>query len=55
MLPLSASDVRRIAATLEECEFDRIWGAWWGRVIRSAAKEIVRESATRYVRASATP
>jgi hypothetical protein len=52
MLPLPASEVERMVATLDEWEFDRIWGAWWGRVIRSGAKDVVRESAERYVRAS---
>jgi glyoxylase-like metal-dependent hydrolase (beta-lactamase superfamily II) len=51
MLPLAASEVLRIVATLEEWEFDRIWGAWWNRVIRSQAKEVIRASAERYVRA----
>jgi hypothetical protein len=52
MLPLPASEVQRIAATLEEWEFDRIWGAWWGRVIRTDAKAVVRDWVERYVRAS---
>jgi len=51
MLPLPASEVLRIVAALEEWRFDRIWGAWWGRVIRSGAKDVVRTSAERYVRA----
>jgi hypothetical protein len=51
LLPLSEAEVRRIAATLEEWEFDRIWGAWWDHVIRAGAKTVVRESAERYVHA----
>jgi hypothetical protein len=51
MLPLPASEVIRIASTLEEWDFDRIWGAWWNRVIRTAAKDVVRTSVERYVRA----
>jgi hypothetical protein len=52
MLPLPTSEVQRIVGTLEEFEFDRIWGAWWGRVIRSDAMNVIRQSAERYVRAS---
>jgi hypothetical protein len=51
LLPLSEAEILRIAATLEEWEFDRIWGAWWDHVIRAGAKNVVRESAARYVRA----
>jgi hypothetical protein len=54
MLPLSAAEIRRIAGTLEEWEFDRIWGAWWGYVIRSDAKDVVRSSVARYLRALGT-
>ena len=31
--------------------FDRVFGAWWGRVIESDGKERVRASAERYVAA----
>ncbi len=51
MLPLPASEVERIVAALEPWEFDRIWGAWWGRTIHADAKAVIRESAARYVRA----
>jgi hypothetical protein len=51
MLPLPASEVERIVAALEPWEFDRIWGAWWGRSISVNAKAVIRESAARYVRA----
>jgi hypothetical protein len=51
MLPLPASGVERIATALEPWSFDRIWGAWWGRVLRADAKAVVAESARRYVRA----
>ena len=52
MLPLPGTEVRRIVEALDEWEFDRIWGAWWGRVIRTGAKDVIRESAERYVRAA---
>ena len=51
MLPLPASEIRRIVRTLDEWKFDRIWGAWWGRVIRARAKDVIRESAERYTSA----
>jgi glyoxylase-like metal-dependent hydrolase (beta-lactamase superfamily II) len=51
LIPLPASEVSRIAAALEPWDFDRIHGGWWGSVITSDAKEIVRRSAERYARA----
>ena len=51
MLPLPASEIRRIAAVLEEWQFDRIWGAWWGLAIRAGAKEVVHTSVERYLSA----
>jgi hypothetical protein len=51
MLPLPAREVERIVAALEPWEFDRIWGAWWGRTISRDARAVLRESAARYTRA----
>jgi hypothetical protein len=51
MIPLPAAEVQRIAATVEPLAFDRIYGAWWEKVIKRDAKEAVRRSAERYVRA----
>jgi hypothetical protein len=51
LVPLSAHEVERIAAALEPWLFDRIYGAWWDRVIRAGAKDAVRRGAERYVRA----
>ena len=51
LIPLPAAEVERIAAVLEDWDFDRILGAWWGRLIAADAKEVVRRSAERYVRA----
>jgi glyoxylase-like metal-dependent hydrolase (beta-lactamase superfamily II) len=53
LLPLPAREVGRIAAALEPWAFDRIYGAWWGRVVREGGKDVVRRSAERYVRALA--
>jgi hypothetical protein len=52
MLPLPAWEVEQIVAKLDGWEFDRIWGAWWGLATQSGAKDVIRESAERYVRAS---
>jgi glyoxylase-like metal-dependent hydrolase (beta-lactamase superfamily II) len=51
LIPLPAPEVERIAAALEPWEFDRIYGAWWDRVVREDGKNVVRRSAQRYVRA----
>lgn len=53
LIPLPAREVERIAAALERWEFDRIYGAWWDRVVPSGGKGAVRRSAARYVRAVA--
>lgn len=51
LVPLPASEVERIAAALEPWQFERIYGAWWDRVVPSAAKEAVRHGVDRYLRA----
>ena len=48
LIPLPETAVQGIAAAVEPFAFDVIYGAWWGRVIPSGAKEIVRRSAERY-------
>jgi hypothetical protein len=53
LLPLPAREVGRIAAALDPWEYDRIYGAWWDRVIRSDAQGAVRRGVERYVRALA--
>jgi glyoxylase-like metal-dependent hydrolase (beta-lactamase superfamily II) len=50
LIPLPAREVERIAGALEPWDFERIIGAWWGRVVRAEAKDVVRRSAERYVR-----
>lgn len=49
LIPLSAAEVRRIVGVVEPYSFDRIYGAWWDRVILSDAKNAVRRSAERYI------
>jgi hypothetical protein len=51
LIPLGAASVERIAASVSGLEFDRIYGAWWDRIIPSGAKENVARSAARYVKA----
>ncbi len=50
-IPLSATAVERIVKAVEPFTFDRIYGAWWGKVVQQDAKNAVRRSAERYVRA----
>jgi hypothetical protein len=51
LIPLPGWDVRRIADALEPFDFETMYGAWWGRIVRGDAMGIVRRSAERYVRA----
>jgi glyoxylase-like metal-dependent hydrolase (beta-lactamase superfamily II) len=51
LVPLPAATVRQMAEKLEPYEFDRVYGAWWGRVVDGDGKERVRASADRYVAA----
>jgi glyoxylase-like metal-dependent hydrolase (beta-lactamase superfamily II) len=55
LIPLPPSAVRRIAAALAPFAFDRIYGAWWGRVVTADGAEAVRRSADRYVLAVSEP
>jgi hypothetical protein len=51
LIPLPASEILRIRGRIEELEFDRLYGAWWDRVIDHDAHERVLRSADRYVAA----
>ena len=51
LIPLPEEAIYRIVAALEPFEFERIWGAWWGRFVRRDGKGAVLHSAERYVRA----
>lgn len=51
LIPLSAGSVERIQDRLEPFGFDRIYGAWYGRVVPSEGKAAVRRSAERYLAA----
>ncbi len=51
LIPLPAAAVRRIVAAIEPYQFDRIYGAWWDRLVASDAKAAVVRSAERYIAA----
>jgi hypothetical protein len=48
-MPLSAAVVSRIVGRLEPYAFDRVYGAFWDRVIASDGKACVERSAKRYI------
>jgi len=51
LIPLNKTAVQRIVAMVEPLQFDRVYGAWFDRVVASNAKESVKTSAARYIRA----
>jgi hypothetical protein len=51
IIPLAEAAVQRIATALEPYPFEVIYGAWWDRLVRRDAKDVVRRSAERYTRA----
>jgi hypothetical protein len=51
LVPLPASEVERIGAALERWAFERIYGAWWYRVVPSDAKAAVRHGVARHLAA----
>lgn len=51
LIPLSAKTVKRIVEAVEPFPFDRIYGAWWGKVVTTDAKRAVKRSADRYIQA----
>lgn len=51
LIPLPVREVRRIVGTTEPYAFDRIYSAWWDRVLEVDAKARLAASAERYVRA----
>lgn len=50
-IPLSAEGVRRVVALVEPFEYDRIYGLFWDRVLPDNARERVKLSAERYIKA----
>ncbi len=51
LVPLAPKTVRRIAAVIDPYPFDRIYGAWWPRVIETGGKAAVARSVDRYIAA----
>ncbi|VAW30862.1 hypothetical protein MNBD_CHLOROFLEXI01-2487 [hydrothermal vent metagenome] len=51
LIPLSAKAVEGIVTAVTPYAFDRIYGAWWDRVVKSEAKTAVTRSADRYIAA----
>jgi len=51
LVPLPERDVQAIAAAVEPFDHEALYGAWWGTVIPTGAKDIVARSAERYGRA----
>ena len=51
LIPLPAAEIERIRDVLETVEFDRVYGAWWDRVVLEDAKAGVLRSADRYLAA----
>lgn len=51
LLPLPPRAIERLAQKVEGLDFDRIYGAFWERVIPTNGREIVRRSVARYLAA----
>jgi hypothetical protein len=51
LIPLPAREVARIRERVAELEFERVIGAWWGRVMDGDARAKVLRSADRYLSA----
>ena len=51
LIPLPASEIRRIRDEIEQFHFDRIYGGWFERDVSTDARNAVLRSADRYIRA----
>lgn len=51
LIPLPAAEVRRISDTVKQYRFERLYGAWFERVVQSDARNAVLRSADRYIKA----
>jgi glyoxylase-like metal-dependent hydrolase (beta-lactamase superfamily II) len=51
LIPLNKTAIQRIVASVEPLAFDRIYGAWFDRVVVTNAKAVVKASEARYLRA----
>jgi hypothetical protein len=50
-IPLGRAEIDRIVEVIKPLKFDRIYGAWWNRVVATDAWNVVRRSAERYLKA----
>src|SRR5690606_31885134 len=50
-IPLPVREVERVGAAVQPFAVTRIHGRWWGNVIETGAKDVVRRSVARYRRA----
>ncbi len=50
-IPLNRPAIERIVAAIEPYEYDRLYSGWWDKVMQTDAKNAVRRSAERYIRA----
>lgn len=51
LIPLPAAKVEQIAAAVRPYAFDRLYGAWWERMVATDGKAAVARSAARYIAA----
>ena len=51
LIPLPARAVKRIAEAIAPFTYERIYGAWWERVVEKDGKAIIDNSVTRYLEA----
>lgn len=55
LIPLPAEPVHLIAKAIEPFAYDRIYGAWWERVVDRDGKAVVEKSMARYLKAITGP
>jgi hypothetical protein len=51
LIPLPAAEIQRIRDTIAPYQFERLYGAWFERVVTHDAHDAVLRSAERYIRA----
>jgi hypothetical protein len=51
LIPLPAAEIERIRDTISPYQFERLYGAWFERVVTHDALDAVLRSAERYIRA----
>ncbi len=51
LIPLPAQEIRRMRETIAPYPFERLYAAWFERVVRADASTVVQQSAERYIKA----